>query len=282
VLLDLELPPPTRSAPLHISKITDVLIWKESDAKKEIEMADPEKNSERPVNPTDIPAKKKGLQLFSTSPMNILREAIKAVPQLKWALGVLGLVAAVAIVASFKISFRVAFIGAVIMLVLMVALVVFAALTSAKGALRIAATVMMFAFLTLIIATATFLFTSVFFKWPLDLQDWVTGTKRPVLTPTPTPTPSPPDSASIVLREGRTLESAIEDVAELDDFRARIDNCSRPFMNSVIRGGPVRAENVEKLIEQLQFRINKPKTPESYTVVRKEHEQTYDIHCNPN
>lgn len=226
------------------------------------------------------------LQLLTTSPINIFREALKAVPALKWALGVVGIFAAIAIVASFKISFRVAVIGFLIMLLLMVLLVVFASLVRASGALRIAGIILMFAFLAIGIATAICLFTSVFFKAPLDLQYWVTGTApsptpTPVPTPTPTPSPATQDSASIVLREGRTLQSAIDDIADLDDSRAQISGCSPLFLKATIKGGLVRAETTEKLIEQLQFRIKKPKTSERYTVTRKEHEQTYEIRCIP-
>lgn len=247
-------------------------------------MDDPDRNtpSSHRISP------KSALRLLTTSPLNVLREAIKAVPPLKYALAVLGIVAAIAIGLSFKVSLRVAVFGALIMLVLMVAVVVFAALTKASGALRVAAIIMMFAFLILIIATITFIVTSVFFQWPLDLRSWVTGDGPTVIVPiAPTPTPTPMaspvgDSASIVLREGRTLRSAIEDIAELDDSRAVVERCSRAFMNSTIRGGSVRAENVEKLLDQLQFRINRPKTRERYRVVREEKEKSYVIRCETN
>jgi hypothetical protein len=179
---------------------------------------------------------------------------------------------------------RVAVIGTLIMLVLMVAVVVFAALTKARGSLKVAAIIMMYAFLFLAIATITFIFTSVFFQWPLDLRSWVID--PPVETaPSPAPVPTPtslPNSASIVLREGRTLRSAIEDIAELDDFRAVVEKCSRPFMESTIRGGLVRDETIEKLLEQLQFRIKKPKTGEKYKVIRDERQKSYVIQCATN
>jgi len=223
------------------------------------------------------------LSLLSTSPLNIYREAVKAVPQIRWGLGVVGIIALIAIVSSLKISSRVAVFGFLIMLLAMVLLVIFAALTKASGALKVAAIILIFAVLLLAIATGICLFTSVFFKWPVDLQSWVTGSGPappvPHATPTPTATPSPPDSASIVLKEGRTLQSAIEDIADLDNFRAQITNCSRVFMQSRIRGGLARAETVEKLIEQLQFRVKTPKTNERYDVMRKEHEQTYVVKC---
>jgi hypothetical protein len=244
-------------------------------------MDDPDKPTNNPQNGT--PPTGRLSRLLTGSPANVLREAIKEVPQLKYALGVLGIIAAISIALTFQRSLRVAVIGTLIMLVLMVAVVVFAALTKARGALRIAAVIMMFAFLVLIIATITLILTSVFFQWPLDLRLWVVDTTAEIKpTPTPTPTPTPlPNSASMRLREGRTLQSAIEDIAELDDFRAVIEKCSRSFMSSTIRGGLVRDETIEKLLEQLQFRIQKPRTRETYKVIKDERQKSYVIQCAP-
>lgn len=231
--------------------------------------------------PPHLPPKA-ALKLLTTSPINVLNEAIKAVPALKYVLGVLGIVAAIAIARGFVSSARVAVIGALIVLVLMVAVVIFAALTRATGALRIAATIMMFAFLMLTIGATFFIFTSVFFKWPLDLHRWIVDEPPTVVatsTPTPTPTPTPADSATINLLEGRVLESTIKDMARLDNSRAIIKDCSTTFMKSKIRGGVVRAPDIRGLIEVLQYRIDNPETSEKYNVTRKEHEQTYEIQC---
>jgi hypothetical protein len=226
---------------------------------------------------------KAALKLLTTSPINVLNEAVRAVPALKYVLGVLGIVAAIAIARGFVSSARVAVIGTLIVLVLMVAVVIFAALTRATGALRIAATIMMFSFLILTIATISFIFTSVFFKWPLDLHRWIVD-EHPIIVPTPTPTPTPMptpgDSATINLLEGRFLESTIKDMARIDNSRAIIRNCSTTFMKSKIRGGVVRARDIRGLIEVLQYRIDNPETSEKYAVTRKEHEQTYEIQCS--
>ena len=224
---------------------------------------------------------KAALKLLTTSPVNVLNEAIKAVPALKYVLGVLGVVAAIAIARTFVSSARVAVIGFLIVLVLMVAVVIFAALTRATGALRIAATIMMFAFLMLTIGATFFIFTSVFFKWPLDLHRWIVDEPPIVVaTSTPTPTPTPADSATINLLEGRVLESTIKYMARLDNSRAIIKNCSATFMKSKIRGGVLRAPDMRGLIEVLQYRIDDPETSEKYTVTRKEREQTYEIQCS--
>src|ERR1043166_1262904 len=86
-------------------------------------------------------------------PMKILREAIRAVPAVKYALGVAGIIAVVAIVKSFGIGPQFAVFGAIITLVLMVALVVFAKLTTtAPRHFKLPVLVLMWSFLGLTIA----------------------------------------------------------------------------------------------------------------------------------
>ncbi len=98
------------------------------------------------------------------TPWTVFQAALKAVPALKYALGVLGIVSAIAIVKGFGIDFRVAVFGTIIMVILMVALVVFAALTKARNPhLQVAALALMWSFLALTIMSAILLFTSTFF-----------------------------------------------------------------------------------------------------------------------
>lgn len=222
---------------------------------------------------------------FTGTPVEFLKLGIQANPKLKPLLGVLAIVSAIALALTLVSSARVAVIGTLIVLVLMVLVVIFSALTLASGALRIAAIFMMFAFLTLTIATIFLIVSSMFFKWPLDLHTWVTGPPpiaTPTATPTPIVTPTPlPLNASINLNEGRTLKSALKDIAQIDDARVIFSNCSQTLLLSKIRGGLVRAENTAKLLEQLQYRIQNPKTSERYNVTRKEQEHTYEIQCAP-
>jgi hypothetical protein len=110
------------------------------------------------------------------TPWTILQAAIKAVPALKYALGVLGIVSAITIIKVFGIDFRVAVFGTIIMVVLMVALVVFAALTKVRSPqVRSAALVLMWSFLVLTILSAAFLFTSAFFDYPKPLSNLLGG-----------------------------------------------------------------------------------------------------------
>lgn len=111
-----------------------------------------------------------------TTPIELLREATKAVPAVKYALGIGGVLAVVALVYSFKIDPRVAFVGTIVVLVLMGVLVVFARMAALSGA-RLHYPVLVFTWfvLSLFMATTISLFASVFFKAPVDLQYWITG-----------------------------------------------------------------------------------------------------------
>src|SRR4051812_49204089 len=88
--------------------------------------------------------------ILNFQPYRILREAIRAVPAVKYALGVAGIVAAVAIVAAFGLDLRIAAFGTIITFVLMVVLVVFAKFsTTAPRHFLVPILVMMWSFLIL-------------------------------------------------------------------------------------------------------------------------------------
>jgi len=105
-------------------------------------------------------------------PSDILKDAIKAVPAVKYALGVTGIVAAIAIVASFQIDLRIALFGTIITLILMVILVLFANLSQKTTIFHRPAIVFTWFSLIMLMATTICLFTSVFFKLPLNLSDF--------------------------------------------------------------------------------------------------------------
>ena len=107
-------------------------------------------------------------------PIEILKEAIKKVPAMRYALAVAGIVAVVAIVASFQLEPKIAVIGGVLVLGAMVVMVIFAKLTTtAKKHFLRPVLVMMWAFLVLVIVLATLLLTAVAFRWPPGLADWL-------------------------------------------------------------------------------------------------------------
>lgn len=106
-----------------------------------------------------------------TTPLSILRDSIKAVPAVKYALGVAGIISVIAIIKSFNLDYRVAIIGTIVMLLLMTVLVISAKLSSlASPDFRLPALVFTWFALIFVIAIAISMFTSVFFKAPLNLQ----------------------------------------------------------------------------------------------------------------
>jgi hypothetical protein len=103
------------------------------------------------------------------NPLEILKLAIQAVPPVKYALAVGGIVAVIVIVIGFKIDIRIAVFGTVIMLVLMTAVVVFARLTTeSKSSFHAPAVVFMWFAVLLTMASALTVFLSVVVGWPAD------------------------------------------------------------------------------------------------------------------
>ena len=99
-----------------------------------------------------------------------LQAAIKAVPAVRYALGVGGIAAVIAIVASF-LDLRIALVGIPILFVFMVVLVIFARLADNAPGLRWAISALVwFSVLLLIFATALFVLT--FFVRADILHGW--------------------------------------------------------------------------------------------------------------
>jgi hypothetical protein len=103
--------------------------------------------------------------------IRVLRESIRAVPAVRYALGVSGLIAAVALIQSFNVGWAVAVFGGIIMLGMMTLLVIFARL-SAYGPKFFywPAIFLTWAFVLLTVGSATLLASSVFFDTPIALR----------------------------------------------------------------------------------------------------------------
>lgn len=108
----------------------------------------------------------------------LLDQSIKAVPALRYFLGVVGAAAAATIAgALFFYSWRFAFVGTLTLLGGAIAVVVFANLARFdRHTLRLPALILTWVTIALVIATATCLFTSTFFGKPLDLRTWFVDT----------------------------------------------------------------------------------------------------------
>jgi hypothetical protein len=138
----------------------------------------------------DVPTQGRNMaNELNSAPISFLGRAIKAVPAVRYALGVGGVIAVIAVVVSFKIDLKVAVFGAVIMFILMTILLVFANLAGAASAsFRVPAFVFAWFCLILFMATAITFFGCVFFGRPLDLTKVLVGEhifkkQDPVLVP---------------------------------------------------------------------------------------------------
>jgi len=103
----------------------------------------------------------------SLEPFGVVRAAMRAVPAVKYALGVAGVMAALAIGRTFFSSSRAAIFGALCMLGLMVLLLVFSASTKlAPRFLQLPALVLTWAILVIFVLSGSLFAASVFFEWP--------------------------------------------------------------------------------------------------------------------
>jgi hypothetical protein len=162
-----------------------------------------------------------------TTPASILRESIQAVPAVKYALGLAGLASVIAIIRSFGLGYHVAVIGTVIMLLLMTLLVIFARLSSLAGPdFRLPALVFTWFSLTLVIAISLSMFLSVFFRWPVDLQNWI----RPE-TSVSAPQPSGKERPSSTTIEAQVTQSNYPNVTA-GMKGADIGSAESPALNS--------------------------------------------------
>ncbi|MDP4265067.1 MAG: hypothetical protein Q8941_21240 [Bacteroidota bacterium] len=106
--------------------------------------------------------------------LSVIINATKAVPFVKYALGLSGIIALIALVKAYGISPRIAFWGTVLTLCLMLILFLFAKLSLSKTkAIHGPAITLMWAIVIIFIATILCLFTSVFFQYPQNLCKWI-------------------------------------------------------------------------------------------------------------
>lgn len=150
-----------------------------------------------------------------SGPIEILRAAIRAVPAIKYALGVAGIAATVAIVAGFTIGYKVAFLGTVIMLGFMFCLVLFSSFAQYGAAsTRPLALTLAWTFVLLTSMSGLFIVTGFFFSWPKPLEAYVqspTPTPAPtsLVTPTLTPPATPPATPTVAPSATPAVTSAL-------------------------------------------------------------------------
>jgi hypothetical protein len=123
-----------------------------------------------------MPQTESGLpnQNFFLSKINIIAKATKAVPFVKYALGLVGIIAFISLIKAFGISFRVGFVGTLVTLFLMTILFLLSKFSLSKSkASHLPAVILVWFFVIIFIATMTSLFGSVFFNYPLNLCKWL-------------------------------------------------------------------------------------------------------------
>jgi hypothetical protein len=147
---------------------------------------------------------------LSLPPREILREAIRAVPAVKYALGVAGIAAVVVIFAGFSIDYKVAVLGTIVITGLMFGLVAFSSFASySSTSIRPLAFTLAWTFVLLTSATSLCIFTGFFFSWPRPLEAYLYPRPTPTPTPLPTPTPEPSPTPTLTPQPFQILISKV-------------------------------------------------------------------------
>jgi hypothetical protein len=103
----------------------------------------------------------------------IIAQATKAVPFVKYALGLSGILALISMVSAYGLSLKVAAWGVIIILVLMTILFLLARASKDDSISKWPAQVLLWAIVLAFTLTMFSLITSIFFKYPLDLRKWL-------------------------------------------------------------------------------------------------------------
>ena len=115
------------------------------------------------------------------TPLEALREATKQVPAVRFAVGVIGVIAALAIATTFFHSVPAAVLAFLVMLVLMVLLYAFSILVvSGTGPFQIPVLILMYFCIFLFVTWSCLLTSCVFIEWPRTLPSLIG-----ILIPTP-------------------------------------------------------------------------------------------------
>jgi len=111
--------------------------------------------------------------------LQIIRDAIKQIPSLKYAFGVLALVSIVAIVSSMKVDYRITVFGVIFVIIMAAVVLLFSRLNQlAAGHFKLPAIILLWFSLLVSIVVPSLLISSVFFKSPLDLSQVLTEPEK--------------------------------------------------------------------------------------------------------
>lgn len=143
------------------------------------------------------------------NPFSVLKKAVAKVPQLKYALAVMGVAAVVAIVLTWFADPRIAVFGIVITIALMYVLAIFAQSIGSIPGLRWLAALLAWSVAILFVLVLVLLVTSYAFGVPKTLSDRLFP--PPANTNSPTPSPSPETallSGTVVDQDDKPLQGA--------------------------------------------------------------------------
>lgn len=110
--------------------------------------------------------------------LELIRESIKSVPAMKYALALIALLSIVSSIPFTGISFTTAAIGVIGILILMVMIVIFTAVARLRGPIKKPAIILVWFSLIIMILSVTLVFTSVFFNEPLQIKEWILKQSR--------------------------------------------------------------------------------------------------------
>lgn len=143
------------------------------------------------------------MDIKDIDPLSIIREARKNVPALKYAFGVLGLLAVLAVVTGiWRLDLRVAVFGPIVLIGLMTILVLFAQLSSLpKKIFQIPGVILLWFTLIVTMAAIVLLGVSVFFSWPLDLKHWLIASNVEQQSDSEEPLRSPSTGSTVAIED---------------------------------------------------------------------------------
>jgi heme/copper-type cytochrome/quinol oxidase subunit 4 len=120
---------------------------------------------------------------MANNPLELLKIATQKVPVVKYAMGIVGIAAAIAIIHGLQIgNTDIPVVSILAMLGLMILLFVFATLTrSSDGTLKMAGYILVYATILLTVASSILLLTSIFIDFPKPFAEIVGTGKRPVV-----------------------------------------------------------------------------------------------------
>jgi hypothetical protein len=199
----------------------------------------------------------------------VLEDAIRAVPAVRYALGVAGVGAAGSLLLGFATSIQIAVFGVPVFLVLMVGLLLFAGLTKAgPGILHGPMMVMVWVFTLLICAALVLLFTGWAFNWPPAVSQMIyAATPAPLAAPTST----------YNLPSGLTFTQVVWMFVKDEGASPRFKGCSARVLAARVREGLIRGGVVD-LIAQLQYRLVDP-TVTVKLEVKRDGQNIVDVAC---